>query len=82
MKKDVKNTTKMLFCETLKTDVIKTSRKHHPVRVLEESIRTFLGHFSKSVKHSITKFLVFSCNTLDEVTLAKYDSNSFYTETL
>ena len=50
--------------------------------LLEDSIRTSLGRFSETVKHSTSNFLVFSFNTFDEVTLAKYDSNPFYTDVL
>ena len=69
---------KYILSDMLKTDALETSRKHNPVMLLEDSIRTSSGCFSETVKHSTTNFLVFSYNTFDEVTLAKYDSNPFY----
>ena len=35
--------------------------------LLEDSIRTSLGRFSETVKHSAANFLAFLCNTFDEV---------------
>ena len=64
----------------LKTDVVETSRKRHLVDVTRGLYQDVLRPFFETIKHLRANFLVISFNTIDEVTLAKYYSNPFYTD--